>query len=913
MTPERWGLITELFHATLERDPDRRDAFLREACGSDAELRAEVDSLLAGDQQAAERGDPFGVASPPLTAGTSLGPYQIETLLDAGGMGEVYRARDTRLRRDVAVKVLPVAHAADRSRLRRFEQEALAAAALNHPNILAVYDVGTENGRTYLVSELLTGQTLRESLRKGALSLRKTLDYAIQTANGLAAAHEKGIIHRDIKPENLFVTTDGRVKILDFGLAKLHRTLDPDDAGSAGATMSELTDVGVVLGTASYMSPEQVQGHRVDQRSDIFSFGTVLHEMLTGTCAFRRNSSVETMNAILKEEPGELAQPGKEFPPILERIVKRCLEKNPDARFRSAQDLAFALDTVSGSSGTGVKVATDKGTITRRRLLLAVAGLAVLVALPALGFLTGSRMAERPVPAFQRLTFRRGGPFSARFTPDGRAIVYAAAWDGDPIRLFSTRIERPESAAIDSPDAELEAVSASGELLITLDRQQGDFWSDGSWTLARLPLAGGAPRLIAEHVRGADWGPNGAIALIRHNRLEYPVGHVLYESAKSLDSPRVSPAGDQVAFFESQNGTTVSVVDRSGVKRTLSTGWKWFGKHLVWSLAGDEVWFAASEGGYTWPLRAVSLSGRQRVLLRLPNGLIPQDVSLDGRLLLSVSSGRYTIKCLPPGESRERDLSWFESSIGQDLSRDGKTLLFVEVGGGAGPGPEAAAYLRGTDGSPPVRLADSFPVALSPDGRWVVTDSQRTRERALLPTGPGEPRPLDLKGLKVSGWFPDSRRLLLYGRQAGAQMRCYSLDIDTGKAEPVAPEGFDCPLGPSPDGTELLLTDGNGAWKTYSVTTGAARPVSGMATGEYPLQWGADGRSLFVQREGLPLVKIDRLDLRTGQRRPWREIALADPAGLNRAQSGLLLAPNGSYCYSYQQTLGDLYLVDGVR
>ena len=263
-----------------------------------------------------------------LQAGARLGPYEILGPLGAGGMGEVYKATDTRLRRSVALKVLPATHATDPDRLRRFEQEALAAAALNHPNLLAVYDIGTSGPGTYLVSELLEGQTLREYLLHGPLPVRKALDYAIQIANGLAAAHEKGIVHRDLKPENIFLTRDGRAKILDFGLAKLHRTLDPDEQ-AVGATVSGLTDPGVVLGTVGYMSPEQVQAGHVDARSDLFSFGSVLHEMLTGTRAFRGNSAVETMNAILKEDPPDPAVQ-RDTPPLLTRIVRRCLEKSPD-------------------------------------------------------------------------------------------------------------------------------------------------------------------------------------------------------------------------------------------------------------------------------------------------------------------------------------------------------------------------------------------------------------------------------------------------------------------------------------------------------------------------------------------------------------------------------------------------------
>ncbi len=278
-----------------------------------------------------------------LAVGTRLGPYEILAPLGAGGMGEVYRARDTRLGREVAVKVLPAAFSADPDRLRRFEQEARAASALNHPNILTVHDVGTHDGVPYVVTELLEGETLRECLSDGALFFRRAVDYAIQVAHGLAAAHEKGIVHRDLKPENVFVTTDGRVKILDFGLAKL---MQPDTSAEGATKAPTLTEPGVVLGTVGYMSPEQVRGQAADHRSDIFSFGAMLYEMLTGRRAFRGASAVETLNAILKEEPSEL--PPREISPALDHVVRRCLEKGRHERFQSARDLAFALQEVVG-------------------------------------------------------------------------------------------------------------------------------------------------------------------------------------------------------------------------------------------------------------------------------------------------------------------------------------------------------------------------------------------------------------------------------------------------------------------------------------------------------------------------------------------------------------------------------------
>jgi eukaryotic-like serine/threonine-protein kinase len=354
MTPERWQQVKGVLENVLEVAPHDRAAFLDQACGGDQALRQEVESLLAGEEQ----GRSSFLQSLPslrLVRGTRLGDYEIQSLLGAGGMGEVYRARDLRLKRDVAIKVLPAFVSSDHDRMRRFEQEAQALAALNHPSILAVYQMGTYEGTPYLVSELLEGETLREQTRRGSLPVRKAVDYAVQTARGLAAAHEKGIVHRDLKPENLFVAKDGRVKILDFGLAKL--TQQPRYSEQSAPTVSKGTEAGVVMGTVGYMAPEQVRGEAADHRADIFAFGAILYEMLAGKRAFQKPTLPETMTAILNEEPPGISQVVPNVPPALQRVVHRCLEKNAEQRFQSASDLAFALESLSDSGplSLGVK------------------------------------------------------------------------------------------------------------------------------------------------------------------------------------------------------------------------------------------------------------------------------------------------------------------------------------------------------------------------------------------------------------------------------------------------------------------------------------------------------------------------------------------------------------------------------
>jgi serine/threonine protein kinase/tetratricopeptide (TPR) repeat protein len=382
MTPERWQQIQEVLEKTLGLAPNQRPDFLDRACSSDPSLRQEVETLLAASANVRSSFLQSAPERAALTPGTKLDGYEVKSLLGSGAMGEVYRARDSRLGRDVAIKVLPLLFAADSDRLRRFEQEARATAALNHPNILVVLYTGTYEGAPYVVSELLKGKTLREQMERGHLSVRKAIDYGVQIARGLTAAHEKGIVHRDLKPENLFVTQDERVKILDFGLAKVTqaRSVSAHDA----PTLTEETEPGMVMGTVGYMSPEQVRGQTADHRADIFAFGAILYEMLAGKRAFQKPTSPETMTAILNEEPLAISQIVANIPPSLQRIVHRCLEKNAEQRFQSPSDLAFALDALSESgesshSATAEKAGTGDGKRWRAVVPAAVVALALSV------------------------------------------------------------------------------------------------------------------------------------------------------------------------------------------------------------------------------------------------------------------------------------------------------------------------------------------------------------------------------------------------------------------------------------------------------------------------------------------------------------------------------------------------------
>src|SRR5450759_2732880 len=646
-----------------------------------------------------------------LSAGSRLGPYEILAPLGAGGMGEVYRARDSRLQRDVAIKVLPASFSQDADRLRRFEQEARAAGVLNHPNITAVYDIGTHDGAPYVVSELLEGETLRERLAGGALPPRKAIDYALQIAHGLAAAHEKGIVHRDLKPENLFVTKDGRVKILDFGLAKLTHQ---EEGGQATNLPTEAagTEPGVVLGTLGYMSPEQVRGQPADARSDIFSFGAILYELLSGKRAFHGDSAADTMSAILKEDPPDLSLTNQALPPGLERIVHHCLEKNAEQRFQSARDLAFDLEALSGVSAPRIEPSLKlRGRFPSR------AALAALVLTLAVGLFAGRLVWKRSPaspPSYKRLTYGRGPVWSARFAPDGQMIVYSASWDGaQRPQLYSVRAESPESLRLALPSGQVESVSRNGEMLI-LNLLQFSTGYARIGTLSQAPLSASAPRDLLEDVGHADWSPGGsAIAVVRapqwRYRLEFPAGRVLYETTGWISYPRISPKADAVAFLDhpvfGDDRGSVAIVDRSGKKKTLSTGWE-SAQGISWSASGEEIWFTATQAGSSRALYAVTVSGRQRPVANTPSGMTLQDISRDGRVLFVQVNARLGFLGLLPGETKERDLSGLEWSYGPILSEDGKTAVFTEQGEAGGPG--YSVYLRKMDGSAPVRLGEGL-------------------------------------------------------------------------------------------------------------------------------------------------------------------------------------------------------------
>ena len=856
--------------------------------------------------------------------GTSLGPYSIVGSIGAGGMGEVYRARDSRLGRDVAIKILPAQFAADAERLRRFEQEARAAAALNDPNIMAIYDLGTQpNGSPYIVSELLEGETLRDRLRSGPLPQRKAVEYAAQIARGLAAAHDKRIVHRDLKPENIFITKDGRVKILDFGLAKLIEHGIGDQA--TFAPTGGATSPGVVLGTVGYMSPEQVRGQETDHRCDIFSFGAILYEMLSGKRAFRGETAADTMSAILKEDPPELTETNRAISPAIERIVRHCLEKNPDERFQSARDIAFNLEALSSIS-SGSQQAAAAGSVgwsrSRRRMTFAAVGVIGLLAASALAWFAGANSTRGDFPSYKPITFRRGSIGNARFGPDGQTVIYSASWEGAPSDIYTGRTDSLGERPMGFANAELLGISSAGEMAIRTNTiGMGGFARRG--LLSIVPTAGGAPRPIIENVQDIDWSADGKqMAIVRFApekdlwRLEFPVGKVLLEGSNWVSAPRISPDGKHIAFYDHGNSGgddrgAVAVVDMDGKKTVLSENWASL-QGLAWSPRGDEIWFTASPGEIH-NMYAVTLSGKVRRLASMPADVELQDVRADGKVLLKKQAWHFEIYGGEEGQATERKLDWLDWSLLRAMSNDGKYVLFEEEGEGGGP--DYTVYIRPTDGSPAIALGHGLGVAFSPDNSSVLTATAKSPAQFVLqPTGAGEARTVthDQIDHLAARFLPDGKRVVFIGRESGHAAHIYLLDLDSSATKPITPEGV-VGRALSPDG-KFVVVKSKGTWMKWPVEGGDPTPIAGLRNDDIVVAWSGDGKQLYLCRadEARPR-RVYLFDLATGNRTLWKSLGPPDWTGAPGASIPVISGDGKHYAYLVNRSLADLYVVSGLK
>ncbi len=844
--------------------------------------------------------------------GRLVGHYRILEKIGAGGMGEVFRARDERLGRDVALKLIRPASSDNPDHLRRFEQEARAAAALNHPNILAIYDVGFEGATPYIVSELLEGKTLRQRMESGPISVREASGYALQIAHGLTAAHERHIVHRDLKPENLFLTHDDRVKILDFGVAKLQAPADDQPMES----LPTVTKHGAVIGTVAYMSPEQLRGKAVDHRSDIFSFGAILYEMLAATRAFRGETEVDTMTAVLREEPASANLDQAAIPIGYQDVVKHCLEKDPEDRFQSAKDLAFALQTLSGSSS--VRVLSPKA---KPATWFVVPWAIAAVMAVATILLAVTHNAGTAPPIYHRLTFEAGTLYAARFASD-KSVVYSAAWEDKPVQLFSTVGNSLLSQPLNFNDANLLGISRSNQLALVLRGTHTGQLETVNGMLASAPLAGGSPRELLPDVRWADWDAEGKLAVVRYvdgrARLEYPLGKVLVQSTGWISNIRFSPKGDSIAYMNHpalwDNRGTVCVIDMTGHVRTLTHEWD-AESGLAWRPDGKEIWFTAIEKGTTLNLKAVDLSGKIRTLLDLPTAITLEDIAADGQVLVSLDSKRLAMAYTTLGDKEGVDLSWHDWNSARDISSDGKQVLFEDSSEAAGPG--YSVVVREVNGALPVRLGEGSAGGMSPDGKWAISVStSQTPQITLLPIGAGEPHTINVTGLAHinNGWarfLPDGRRLAVIGDEPDHAPRCYIVD-PTGKAKPATPEGVLC--GPiSPDSRSIVGVAPDRSIALYSLDGGEQRLIPHLENNFVAVQWANVGSALYGYHPGEFPSKIYKVEIASGKETMIQELKPGVPAGVV-LMAPIVVSPDGKrFAYSYNQTLSVLYLISGLR
>lgn len=867
-----------------------------------------------------------------LTAGSRLGPYEIIAPIGAGGMGEVYKARDPRLGRLVAVKVLPEHLARHPDALARFEREAKAVAALSHPNILGIHDFATHGESPYVVMELLEGESLRARLEQGPLPPQRAVEIAIQMAEGLAAAHEKGVVHRDLKPDNLWITKEGRIKILDFGLAK---QVSVQGAGSGSMEPTAAVDGGVrtergmILGTLGYMSPEQVRGEAVDARSDLFSFGVVLFEMLAGKRAFARASPSDTMAAILRDDPPEMDGASRPLPPGLQRIVRHCLEKSPERRFHSAHDVAFALQNQSLADGTAPRAAPLVPRNRRAMLLPGALGALLLAAAVLAGFTL--RGGAPPPPSFRLLTHERGMVTGARFVPNSPEIVYSAQWAGAPAQWYAGRLDQPGARALAGSEGILVGVTPNGEGIGLARTYLSHATQVGA--LYSLPLAGGAQReWMSSRVWGAGPGPGaGELAAAigefgSEMHLEWPLGRVVATSLEVIRSPRIR--GDLLAYVKERGNiieeVSLEVVERSGKARTLAPLSGFSG--MAWGPDGREIWVSTYRDGAS-AILGVDLAGRTRVLLRHAGRLEIQDVDDQGRALVALHAYQRQTFGRARGASKDLDLGWLEAQATISLTADGRTALLAPL----------AEWSR-LDGNLCVRPLAGGPAqvlglgqrqsTISPDGKWVATCREAPELAVvLIPTGPGASRRIPIPDFAGSDLrvdlLPDDKTVILWGRRRSEPFAFWALDTDTGALKKVSPSGaspFAYQTFISPNGQWIAYvdpsktaTDGTSAIAISRSDGSEARTALTLPVGEAVSAWGADSASLLVWNRNRVPAEVDRLDLGSGRRTRVLTVAPPDPVGI-QGMPILLVTPDASaYAYNLTRRLSELYLVEGLK
>ncbi len=871
--------------------------------------------------------------------GERFGPYDIVGPLGVGGMGIVYRARDSRLGREVALKTLPPSSVSDPARLLRFEQEARAASALNHPNVLAVFDVGRQGDTPFLVTELLDGETLRDRLSRGPMPSRKVIELGIQVAQGLAAVHEKGIVHRDLKPDNLFLTKDEQVKILDFGVARTTEGATPP-TGTLPITQS-----GAVMGTAGYMAPEQVRGRPADTRSDIFALGAIFYECLTAHMAFPGENPVERGYAILNAEPKEITDHRIAVPAPLMRVIRKCLEKKPEQRFQHARDLVFSLEAVIESSGLHSMGAHPSSALTGRRLL--ALGLFAIATVTVAGIFLGNRThvqplvlapaqaVEAPPVTSRRVSFRSGTLFNARFTADGRGLAYAGAFENLPPRVYVGILDGAQLRSVSAPGTVLFDISAKDEIALG-DKPEDMLFKEG-FVLSQGSLTGGAARPLYQGIVFADFGSNDSLLLTRFDdayfSIEYPPGRPLVKSNYQLANARLSPDGKYIAFerhpVRGDDRGVVEIIDVMGKTLVTSTQ-AWTLQGLAWAPGSNEVWFSAGYDDVSRQIHSLSLRGKQRRVYGGPANLHLMDIDSKGRMLASAGITRSRLFGKVNGEAKERSLSWMDGSYLLDLSADGKVLLFLE---GYGPaGTEVQTWIRkfNTPDDTPVLLALGWGRALSPDTRWVVTTPNSPfNTLRVISTGSGEQRDLpsgNFQAITFVRYFADGQRIAFSAVDSDNQPHLYVQSVITtggeagleAKPRQVSSTPLVLAAPPSPDGQWLVGYNKEKQGLLVDVETGEEKPLKELARGDFPLQWTKDGKGLWIMRRPKPNtgigVELLRYDLQSTKMTHVTWLEPPDPVGMLNIGNTPCLTPDGKqYVYMVTQKLDELFLIDGVR
>ena len=855
----------------------------------------------------------------PLTSGTKLGPYEIVAPIGAGGMGEVYRARDTRLDRDVAIKVLPVSMANDPDRLRRFEAEARTVAALSHPNILGLHDIGTYEGAPFLVNELLEGENLRQRIESGPIPTRRTVEYALAIAHGLAAAHEKGIVHRDLKPENVFLTRDGRVKILDFGLAKLVR--DEHGLDTAVTLTSPTTMPGMVMGTVGYMSPEQVRGEPSDARSDIFSFGAVLYEMLTGKRAFKKDTTVETMTAVLKGDPPELSESGWQGPLALQRILSRCLEKNPDRRFQSASDLAFAIEALSGT-GISPTVATEalqQNSHPWKWMAMAAGALACLAI--GAGVAWTLRPGPTPMPSFKRVSFDRGSVIRGRLASDGKTVLYSGVLRSGVPNTYVVREDYPVSVPAGLHGAMVLAVSRQDQMAVLV---RPHYWGQYLWggTLALVPVGGSEPRELLENAYDASWSPNGSdLAVIDRKdgrwQLQYPIGKVLFSSDGWLSDLRVSPDAEHVAVFQHPPASkddrgVVLLLDRDGKQKVISPEWEAL-EGMAWQPSGKEVWYSAAESGEQYCIRASTLEGRDRVVYCGTSGTRLHDIASSGRALVSTQQTNSSVAIVEHGSKEQRDFNTLSFTSGQKLTPDGAAVISTDLSERGGK--DYAVYVQKIDGSPTVKIADGgYGSDISDDGKYVLVVLPGASRVQVIPVGPGTPQALSFQSFQIgsANWFPDNQHILLFANPVGQPLGLYMTDRN-GAPPKMLVKQFSGWADIMPNGQDLLMLV-DGTFVRRSLKDGSDTKLRALLPGEVPVDWAAEPNYFFTQISSPTEVRIDKIDLTSDRRETWQLFQPSDQQGTLLTVEQVSITPDGRrMVITYLNQFGEFYSSDTLR